>query len=314
MLKVNFSSKEEIMTITIEEVIQKIDDWNDKPFECQEMTGGLTNRNYRVDVGGQAHFVRVPGADTELLAVDRDNEYHSSKAAAAAGVGPKVLYYLPEHKVMVLEFLKGETMSIEALGAPGMPTRIAQSLKKLHSGSRCLNEFNMFRLVEFYMRIVEEHNVRIPDDYRDRMSVLSRIEKALDKHRLPDVPCNNDLLAENYIDDGQMLWLIDFEYSGNNDPCFELGNTCQEQQYNEDQYAELCAAYFGETRRHLLARMYLFSIMSDFGWTQWGAIQNKISKLDYDFWEYAMGRWERCLGMLDSNKFSKWLDDAGRDD
>ena len=302
------------MTITIEEVVQKIDDWRNKQIEIQEMTGGLTNKNFRVDVEGQSFFVRIPGADTELLAVDRDSEYHSSKAAADVGVGPKVLYHLPDHKVMVLEFLKGETMSIETLQGPGMPARIAQSLKKLHGGARCLNDFNMFRLVEFYMGIVEEHGVRIPDDYRPRMSVLGEIERALQVNSLDSVPCNNDLLAENYIDDGQMLWLIDFEYSGDNDPCFELGNTCQEQQYNEDQYAELCAAYFGETRRHLLARMYLYSVMSDFGWTLWGSIQNKISKLDYDFWEYAMGRWERALGMLDSNEFSKWLEDAQRDD
>lgn len=302
------------MTITIEEVVQKIDDWRNKQVEIQEMTGGLTNKNFRVDVEGQSFFVRIPGADTELLAVDRDSEYHSSKAAADVGVGPKVLYHLPDHKVMILEFLKGETMSIETLQGPGMPARIAQSLKKLHAGARCLNDFNMFRLVEFYMGIVEEHGVRIPDDYRPRMSVLGEIERALQVNSLDSVPCNNDLLAENYIDDGQMLWLIDFEYSGDNDPCFELGNTCQEQQYNEDQYAELCAAYFGETRRHLLARMYLYSVMSDFGWTLWGSIQNKISKLDYDFWEYAMGRWERALGMLDSNEFSKWLEDAQRDD
>ena len=302
------------MTITIEEVVQKIDDWRNKQVEIQEMTGGMTNKNFKVIVEGRPFFVRVPGASTELLAIDRDNEYHSSKAAAAAGIGPKVLYHLPEHKVMVLEFLDGETMSIESLGAPGMPTRIAQSLKKLHAGDKCLNEFNMFRLVEFYIGIVEKYQVRIPDDYRDRMSVLSRIEAAVQKNSLAGVPCNNDLLAENYIDDGKMLWLIDYEYSGNNDPCFELGNTCQEQQYNEDQYAELCASYFGAAQRSLLARMYLFSIMSDFGWTLWGSIQNKISQLDFDFWEYTTGRWERALGMLDSNAFPIWLEDAQRDD
>ena len=302
------------MTITIEEVVQKIDDWRNKQVEIQDMTGGMTNKNFKVIVEGRPFFVRVPGASTELLAIDRDNEYHSSKAAAAVGIGPKVLYHLPEHKVMVLEFLDGETMSIESLGVPGMPTRIAQSLKKLHAGDKCLNEFNMFRLVEFYIGIVEKYQVRIPDDYHDRLSVLSRIEAAVQKNSLAGVPCNNDLLAENYIDDGKMLWLIDYEYSGNNDPCFELGNTCQEQQYNEDQYAELCAAYFGAARRSLLARMYLFSIMSDFGWTLWGSIQNKILQLDYDFWEYVTGRWERALGMLDSNEFPKWLEDAGIED
>jgi thiamine kinase-like enzyme len=302
------------MTITIEEVVQKIDIWRNKSVEIQEMTGGLTNKNFRVDVGDQAFFVRIPGASTELLAVDRDNEYHSSKAAADAGIGPQVLHYLPEHKVMVLEFINGQTMSIESLQAPGMPTRMAHSLRKLHAGAKCLNDFNMFRLVEFYLEIVDKHQVQIPDDYRERTSVLSRIEAAVHKKILPSVPCNNDLLAENYIDDGEQLWLIDYEYSGNNDPCFELGNTCQEQQFNADQYAELCAAYFGETQRHLLARMNLFSIMSDFGWTLWGAIQNKISQLDYDFWEYTLGRWNRALEMLDSNEFPQWLEDAQRDD
>lgn len=302
------------MAIPIEEVVQQIDDWKNKKTEIHEMTGGLTNRNYRVNVEDQAFFVRVPGADTELLAIDRDNEYHSSKAAADAGIGPKVFYHLPDHKVIVMEFLNGQTMSIGALNAPGMPTRIAQSLKKLHAGANCLNDFDMFRLVDFYMEMVAKHQVRIPKDYRDRMSVLSSVENAVLKKKLPAVPCNNDLLAENYIDDGKMLWLIDYEYSGNNDPCFELGNTCQEQQYNEDQYAELCAAYFGEAHRHLMARMYLYSIMSDFGWTLWGAIQNKISDLDFDFWEYTVGRWERALGMLESNNYTKWLEDAGRDD
>ena len=302
------------MTITIEEIVQQMDDWKNTKVEIYEMTGGLTNRNFRVSVDDKAFFVRVPGADTELLAIDRDNEYHSSKAAADAGIGPKVFYHLPDHNVIVMEFLNGRTMSIETLNAPGMPTRIAQSLKKLHSGANCLNDFDMFRLVEFYMGIVKKHQVEIPKDYHNRMSILSSIENAILKKKLPVVPCNNDLLAENYIDDGNMLWLIDYEYSGNNDPCFELGNTCQEQQYNEDQYAELCAAYFGEALRHLMARMYLFSIMSDFGWTLWGAIQNKISDLDFDFWEYTVGRWERALGMLESNRFPKWLEDAQRDD
>ena len=116
------------MAITIEEVIQKIDDWSGKQVNIQEMTGGLTNKNYRVNVENHSYFVRIPGARTELLAVDRDNEYHSTKSAADAGVGPKVCHYLPDHKVMVLEFLNGRTMSIETFGDPAMPGRIAQSL------------------------------------------------------------------------------------------------------------------------------------------------------------------------------------------
>ena len=108
--------------------------------------------------------------------------------------------------------------------------------------------------------------------------------------------------------------IFDFDYSGNNDPCCELGNACQELQYNEDQSAELCAAYFGESRNHLLARMHLYAIMSDFIWSLWGAIQHEISLLELDFWDYGIGRWERAQGLLDSNEFPGWLEEAGIED
>jgi thiamine kinase-like enzyme len=118
------------------------------------------------------------------------------------------------------------------------------------------------------------------------------------------------LLAENYIDDGRQLWLIDFEYSGNNDPCFELGNTCQELQYDEARMGELCSAYFGRATPSLLARMHLFALMSDVGWTLWGAIQAKVSKIDYDFWEYTTTRWNRALGVLEGPDLDRWLEEA----
>jgi thiamine kinase-like enzyme len=152
--------------------------------------------------------------------------------------------------------------------------------------------------------------VRIPDDYRDYRETVARIEQAVRRRALPTVPSHNDLLAENYIDDGRQLWLIDFEYSGNNDACFELGNTCQELQFNETQVTELCAAYFGQATASLLARMRLFALMSDVGWTLWGAIQANISTIDYDFWEYAMTRWNRALGILHGPDLAVWLKDA----
>jgi thiamine kinase-like enzyme len=302
------------MTITIDEVIAHIPDWMGRAVSARSLSGGLTNTNFRVEVDGTPYFVRIPGAGTELLAVDRKNEYHNTRAAAEAGVGPRFVHYLPDHDVMVLEFIPGKTMSNESLKASGMPSRIAASLRKLHAGPRFLKDFDMFRLIEFYRQMVKEHDVRIPDTYNARLPTVARIEQAVSAHPLPTVPCNNDLLAENYIDDGKILRLIDFEYSGNNDPCFELGNTCQELQYDEPRYAELCQAYFGQPARHLLARMRLYALMSDIGWTLWGSIQAKVSKLDYDFWSYATGRWERAEGILASADFQRWLEDARRVD
>ena len=296
--------------VALEQVVEKIEDWRGKELSIEPLYGGLTNTNYKVRVDGTPYFVRVPGQGTELLAVDRNNEYHNTKAAAQAGVGPDVHHYLPDHCVMVLEFLEGQTMSKEALNAPGMPRRMAQAIKQLHSGPRFLSDFNMFRLTEYYLGLCIERGIRIPDGYLDRMPTVEQIERAMSVKPLPTVPCNNDLLAENYIDDGRQLWLIDYEYSGNNDPTFELGNTCQEMQFNADQISELCEAYFGNASSSKIARMRLNMIMSDVGWGLWAAIQADISKIEFDFWGWALERWTRAEEKMASGEFEGWLKDV----
>lgn len=296
----------------IEEVAVKIEDWKGKNISIQPLSGGLTNTNFKVTVDDVPYFVRVPGESTELLAIDRKNEYHNTKAAAEAGVAPKIYYHLPEYNVMVLEFLNGETMSKDSLNKKGMPTRMAQAIKKLNQGPRFYSDFNMFRLAEYYLSLCKERDIRVPDGYLERKSTVARIEKAMNVNPLPTVPCNNDLLAENYIDDGKQLWLIDYEYSGNNDPTFELGNTCQEMQFNDQQINEVCAAYFGKATPDMVARMKLNMIMSDVGWGLWAAIQAKISTIDFDFWGWAEERWGRAVEKMASKEFEGWMGQVQR--
>jgi thiamine kinase-like enzyme len=297
------------MSITIEEIIGKVDAWQGKQVSFRPMKG-LTNPNFLVEVEGVRYFVRIPGAGTELLAIDRQNELHNSKAAAESGAAPKVLFAFPEYGVMVMEFIDGQTMSNEKFRAPGMPARIARTLRLLHAGPRFLKDFNMFRLTEFYLKVAGEHEVRIPDDFMARMPEVGRIEEAFAGNPIPSVPCNNDLLAANYIDDGKLLRVIDFEYSGNNDPTFELGNTCQELEWDEPRLVDLCASYFGAAEPDKLARMKLNMIMSDVGWTLWAAIQAKISKIEFDFWGWAVQRWSRASLKLDTLEFEMWLKDV----
>jgi thiamine kinase-like enzyme len=301
--------KEDTMSV-IEAAVSKVGDWKGKHVSIEPLSGGLTNTNYKVIVDGNPFFVRVPGESTELLAVDRKNEHFNSKAAAETGVGPKVLYHLPEFNVMVLEFIAGKTMSKAALQAPGMPTRMAQAIKQLHAGPRFLTDFNMFRLSEYYLKICAERSIPIPDGYLERLPTVRQIEEAMSVKPLATVPCNNDLLAENYIDDGESLRLIDYEYSGNNDPCFELGNTCQEMEFDEARIREVSAAYFGSVSESMIARMKLNMIMSDVGWGLWAAIQAKISKIEYDFWGWAIERWGRAVEKMDSGEFPVWLKDV----
>ena len=295
------------MSTTIGQVIAAIPDWAGHAVRTERISAGLTNSNFRVDVDGTPYFVRIPGAGTDLLAVDRGNELHNTRAAAQAGVAPSVVAAIPEWDVFVLEWLPARTMSVEALGAAGMPARIAEVLRRLHSGPRFRDDFDMFRVAERYLALVDERAIAIPAGYREHLHLLPRIEAALMAHPLATVPCHNDLLAENYLDDSERLWLVDWEYSGNNDPAFELGNTCQELGYDDGQAAELCAAYFGEASPALLARMHLQMIMSDVGWTLWAAIQARISTIDYDFAGWAAERWARATAAFARPAFEEWL-------
>ena len=291
-----------------ENVLQRFATFQNKTLVVAPLSGGLTNTNYRVDADGVPYVVRLPGAKTDLLAVDRANEVYNARAASEAGIAPRVVEYLDDVNVMVLEFIRGETMSIARLNETGMAERMAQSLKRLHAGPRFLHDFNMFRLTEYYLQIAQAHGANIPDGFVAYMPRVRDIENAFARHPLPFVPCHNDLLAENYIDDGNILWLIDFEYSGNNDPTFELGNTAQEQLFDEQHQRALCAAYFGEMQDDKLARMKLNMIMSDVGWGLWAAIQANISAIEYDFWGWAMDRWGRATMKMDSPEFRDWLD------
>jgi thiamine kinase-like enzyme len=294
-------------TPSIEEIVAAIPDWAGRKLVVEPVAAGLTNQNYRVEVDGTPVFVRIPGAATELLAVDRANELYNTRAAAQAGVGPKVLHHLPAWDVFVLAWVDARTMSNDAFRAAGQPARVAEVLRRLHAGPGFRDDFDMFRTADYYLRVVDERGIRVPIGYREHLGHVPRIEAALAIHPLPSVPCHNDLLADNYLDDGDRLWIVDYEYSGNNDPTFELGNTCQELGWDEPRIRELCAAYFGVATDALLARMRLQMIMSDVGWTLWAAIQAAISSIDYDFWVWAEERWERAEGAVGGPDFDGWL-------
>jgi len=211
-----------------EDAIGRVALWRGKNVTFSSLSGGLTNENYLVLAGGERYVMRIPGTSTELLSIDRANEVYNARAAASTGIGPAVLEHNPGLDIMVLEFIPGETMSAPTLQSASMARRMAESFKRLHAAPRFLKDFDMFRLIADYLRIVEEHEVRIPADYRERLPLLADIERAVQVGALRRVSCHNDLLCENFIDDGQSLRIVDYELSGNNDPCFDLGNTAQE--------------------------------------------------------------------------------------
>src|SRR6266550_1953967 len=291
------------MTGRVDEAVAQVTTWKGMTVNVSQLSGGLTNENYLVEASGQKYVMRIPGQSTELLAIDRANEVHNTKAAATTGIGPAVLEHISSLDVLVLEFIPGTTMSAAALQSKEMAARMASSFHRLHSSPRFLKDFNMFRLIE-------KHQIAIPAGYRERLPAVAQIEKAVATGELPAVPCHNDLLCENFIDDGSALRIVDYELSGNNDPCFDLGNTAQEAGFDQDLRAALCESYLGKVEGRQLARMNLFALMSDVGWTLWGAIQARISTVDYDFRGYYTGRWERALEVLRSDRLRRWMSEA----
>src|SRR5256885_864908 len=295
-----------------EEAAKRVSLWKGRPVVISPLSGGLTNENYLVESEGNRYVMRLPGQSTELVSIDRENEVYNTKAAASTGIGPKVLEHVPGVDVMVLEFIVGSTMSAKTLQSPRMTAGMAQSFHRLHASPRFLHDFNMFRLIEYYLEIVDKHDVTIPDGYRDWLPQVARVERAVGVAALASVPCHNDLLCENFIDDGASLRIVDYELSGNNDPCFDLGNTAQEAEFDQDLRAALCEAYFGKRDQRQLARMNLFALMSDVGWTLWGAIQARISAGALAFPGRVTGRWERALDVLRSDRLQPWLEEAAQ--
>jgi thiamine kinase-like enzyme len=299
-------------TPTIEDVIAAIPEWRGRVVAAEPVHGGLTNRAYCVRVDGQPHFVSIPGTNSELLAIPRRDEIANTQAAAETGVSPRVLHHLPEVGVLVLEFLSGRTLSKADLHTPAMIERLAHAALQLHGARPFVNEFDLFRLTRAYAEILTDRSLPPPPGFLALQPRLAEIEAAANAHRLPPRPCSNDLVPENLIDGDGRLWIVDFGYSGNNDPCSELGNACCEAEFDEREREALCAAYFGRTEPRLMGRIQIYAVMSDVAWSLWSVIQEHLSDLPVDFRSYGAQRWERARSLLESEALDRWIGLARR--
>jgi thiamine kinase-like enzyme len=285
-----------------------------RPRTVEELPGGLTNRNYKVTTPDGTFVARLSEQGTALLAIDRDCEYRNSVTAAAAGAGAPVIEYRPQDRLLVVGFIDGRTLTAEDVAAPHNVPRIAQACRRLHDGDRFGNDFNMFDVQRGYLAVTRARGFKIPSGYDDLLPQFQAAEQALAARPAETVACHNDLLAANFIDDGERIWLIDYELSGNNDACFELGNIAAESHLDDDALAALVTAYYGRRRRSRIARARLLGLAGMYGWTLWGAIQNGASPLDFDFWGWAMERFEGAAAGFTAASYPRLLDEVQLDD
>jgi thiamine kinase-like enzyme len=284
-----------------------------QPRHLDELPGGLTNRNVKVTTPRGLYVARCVDPEN-LLGIDRDREFANSCAAERAGVGAPVIDYRPDLGILLVGFLDGVTLTNADFQRPGVIAKVAAGCRALHSGPRFRGDFDMFALQPAYLKVVSDNGFRIPDGYLGFADEFDRIRQVLLATGNTTVPCHNDLLAANFLEDDHKVWIIDYEYSGNNDPCFELGNIWRECRLTVGQLEELVTAYYGRPSPAKLARARLQGTVSQYGWTLWGCIQNGSSTLDFDFWAWAMERYDNAVAEFDGPEFERLLDDVQQAD
>ncbi|MFQ6022778.1 MAG: phosphotransferase [Acidiferrobacterales bacterium] len=273
-----------------------------------ERLGGLTNLVYKISREGRNYLLRIPGEGTATY-IDRKVEAHNARVAAAAGVSAEVLFFDESDGLMLCDYLDGcVTMTPDTFNrTPGAPARAALALKRLHGcGQDFEFRFELFNMIDNYLDTLGKLGATLPDGYHDVVKEAEVVRKVLDEKPMPLAPCHCDPLAENFLDNGERMWIVDWEYSGMNDPIWDLGDVSVEAGFGTEQDKEMMAAYCGDdVPKAVFGRMVIYKAMCDLLWTLWGLIQHANKNPVDDFWAYAINRFERCKALMGSDEFGR---------
>ena len=283
--------------------------------ECKSVRqGGLTNRVYLVETGGERVIVRIPGEGTSEY-IDRKVELTNARAAARAGISAEVLWGNAESGIMVTRAVDGiVTMTPDLFGSrAGSPARAGKALARLHNSGEAFDfRFELFAMIDDYLKVLSTKDVDLPEGYHDIVAAAEPVKRALAANPGALAPCHCDPLCENFLDDGDTMWIVDWEYSGMNDPLWDLGDLSVEAGMDEAQEAEMLRAYFGgEPTAEQKGRVVIYKAMCDLLWTLWGLIQHADGNPAEDFWAYSTGRFERCKALMQDSGFETHVNAVG---
>jgi thiamine kinase-like enzyme len=281
-----------------------------EPEAVNPLPGGLTNRNFRVDLGGAAYVVRIPGKDTALLGIDRGAEWEATRAAAAAGIGPEPVAFLPDRGILVTRFLDADPLPDGALAREDVLADVVAAIRTLHAMPAIPSRFSPFRVVREYRRVAAERGVTIPPVFAEALVAADEIERVCRSRPVRAVPCHNDLLSANFLYRTRRVFVVDYEYAGMGDPFFDLGNFAVNHDLPEAAQRAVLADYAGQVSEGALARLRLMGIVSDFREAMWGVVQQGLSTLRVDYAAYAGRHFERCLRGARDPRYRAWLADA----
>lgn len=274
-----------------------------------ERLGGLTNLVYRVRTADRDYVLRIAGPGTESF-IDREVEAHNARAAAAAGVSPEVLFVDGTDGLMLMPHIPATTMSPEAFrSTAGAARRAGAAFARLHdSGQTFEFRFELFQMIDGYLKLLGELGATLPDGYHDLVQEAEAVREVLEAKPARLAPCHCDPLCENFLDTGDAMWIVDWEYSGMNDPLWDLGDLSVEAGFSPQQDLELMQAYRGGSVSETdFGRMVVYKAMCDLLWTLWGLIQHAQANPAEDFWAYSIERFERCKALMASQEFQERL-------
>jgi len=294
--------------IPVEEAIARVPMWQDATdLKVSLLRGGMTNYNYRVDVGGKSFALRISGDNTEMLGIDRENEYRANLIAGELEVAPEVVYFTKSGGLLVTRFITGRPIPPEEIREPQNIQRVADILHKVHTMPQFPGLFSAFQVVRDYADIAQRYKVTFPENFKWLFHQMNDAEIALRTQALIQRPCHNDLLNGNFLVTDQQLFILDWEYAGMGDVFFDLANFSNNHELSEIEDRLLLNCYFGEVTARRLAHLNIMKIMSDFREAMWGLVQVGISSLDFDFREYADKHFARLAENILNPNWEQWL-------
>ena len=303
----------------VDDLLGRVAVWADRAVTWSPLPGGLSHHIYRVTAGDREYVLRVlqPAVSAAGLGIPPEQEVANTVLAADTGAGAAVLEVLADVPALVLEFIAGRTLGPDDVRRPENAEPIAAACRRLHAGARFGNDFDIFAKREELLGLCERHDLPLPAGYHDHDDAVRRLRAALAADPPADVPCHNDLLPENFIQESTgSVRIIDYQLSGNNDPAFELGDIAAEADFDPDQTERLATAYYGPERSAAsLARVRLNLIASNVTWTLWFAVHSGLlagggNDSGFDYAGEAADKWGQAVRDLTAPDFGRLLDTA----
>jgi len=306
------------MKSELEHALARIPAWRERrDLQIIFLSGGITNQNYRIDAGDETFVLRLGGAKTELLGIDRANEHAATRAAAEIGIAPQVVAFLEPEGYLVTRFIRGREIPPDEMRQPETIRQVAHALRQIHALPAVRATFSPFRVVRDYDALARAHGaIAFPDNYAWLRERMAEIESRLSPHSIqgrqldasPHALCHNDLLNGNFLrDELNTIRILDWEYAGMGDPFFDLANFAAHHDLDDEQIHALLAAYFGLVTPRDFAHLKLMQAMSDFREAMWGMLQQGISELDFDFRGYAEQFFEKLAARLKDARYAEWI-------